>query len=333
MKRSPQALSNVVYRWLADPLVFSTIVCRRPLRAYQVQPARAIVDSVLCGRGLAFAVMMSRQAGKNELSGQLEAYLLSLYRRDPLVRANVDPAGFLDARLRLALAPAYIASHGMVIGNSSAAPDLPMLSMIIPYYDTRSSRQLFLRADILAQRMLALIERAPGFATYIVDRSGSVLAHPDPALMVSGRPLSEPALLESLLASARRYPDAVIPGYTHLRRAQAVLWPHYLLAYVEMLSRDYDQDRWVNELDMCPALATPENLPLLTGDADWNEEINSSDLIYLVNFVFKGGFPPLPVEEVGDADCNGRVTSADIVLLVDFVFRGGPEPCDVCAIP
>ncbi|MGE5570357.1 MAG: argininosuccinate lyase [Rhodospirillales bacterium] len=51
------------------------------------------------------------------------------------------------------------------------------------------------------------------------------------------------ALMESLLELARRYPDAVIPGYTHLRRAQAVLWPHYLLAYFEMFSRDWERLR------------------------------------------------------------------------------------------
>ena len=48
-------------------------------------------------------------------------------------------------------------------------------------------------------------------------------------------------LIGALLAAARRHPDAVIPGYTHLRRAQAVLWPHYLLAYVEMLLRDHER--------------------------------------------------------------------------------------------
>ena len=42
----------------------------------------------------------------------------------------------------------------------------------------------------------------------------------------------------ALLDLAARYPDAVIPGYTHMRRAQAVLWPHYLLAYFEMFARD-----------------------------------------------------------------------------------------------
>jgi argininosuccinate lyase len=45
----------------------------------------------------------------------------------------------------------------------------------------------------------------------------------------------------ALLDLAERYPDAVIPGYTHMRRAQAVLWPHYLLAYFEMLARDAER--------------------------------------------------------------------------------------------
>src|SRR5262249_55603817 len=48
-------------------------------------------------------------------------------------------------------------------------------------------------------------------------------------------------LMESLLALGERYLTAVIPGYTHLRRAQAVLWPHYLLAYFEMLARDQER--------------------------------------------------------------------------------------------
>jgi argininosuccinate lyase len=48
-------------------------------------------------------------------------------------------------------------------------------------------------------------------------------------------------LMGELLALGRKYPDAVIPGYTHLRRAQAVLWPHYLLAYLEMFLRDFER--------------------------------------------------------------------------------------------
>src|SRR5207302_5205629 len=48
-------------------------------------------------------------------------------------------------------------------------------------------------------------------------------------------------LLRALLDLAAKYPNAVIPGYTHMRRAQPVLWPHYLLAYFEMLMRDYER--------------------------------------------------------------------------------------------
>src|SRR5947199_48237 len=48
-------------------------------------------------------------------------------------------------------------------------------------------------------------------------------------------------VMSALLDLAGEYPNAVIPGYTHLRRAQAVLWPHYLLAYFEMFARDWER--------------------------------------------------------------------------------------------
>ena len=45
----------------------------------------------------------------------------------------------------------------------------------------------------------------------------------------------------SLVHVAGTYHDAVIPGYTHLQRAQPVLLAHHLLAYVEMLERDVER--------------------------------------------------------------------------------------------
>ena len=74
-------ITRAAVAWLLNIDNFSRIVMQRPLRAYQTEPARAILDSVLSNRGDTIAVMMSRQAGKNELSGQLEAYLMNLYRR------------------------------------------------------------------------------------------------------------------------------------------------------------------------------------------------------------------------------------------------------------
>jgi argininosuccinate lyase len=48
-------------------------------------------------------------------------------------------------------------------------------------------------------------------------------------------------LMAALVAMARRDPGAIVAGYTHTRRAQPVLWAHYLLAYFEMFSRDFER--------------------------------------------------------------------------------------------
>src|SRR5215467_7255904 len=48
-------------------------------------------------------------------------------------------------------------------------------------------------------------------------------------------------LQRALVDFAGKYHQAVIPGYTHLQRAQPVLVAHYFLAYVEMLQRDTDR--------------------------------------------------------------------------------------------
>ncbi|CAL4891252.1 unnamed protein product [Urochloa decumbens] len=42
----------------------------------------------------------------------------------------------------------------------------------------------------------------------------------------------------SLVMLASKYVDLIVPGYTHLQRAQPVLLPHLLLSYVEQLERD-----------------------------------------------------------------------------------------------
>lgn len=45
-------------------------------------------------------------------------------------------------------------------------------------------------------------------------------------------------LQKALVNVARAHADVVMPGYTHMQRAQPILVPHYLLAYFEMFDRD-----------------------------------------------------------------------------------------------
>ncbi|HIJ89545.1 MAG TPA: argininosuccinate lyase [Deltaproteobacteria bacterium] len=48
-------------------------------------------------------------------------------------------------------------------------------------------------------------------------------------------------LQKSCVVLARKYQHAVMPGYTHLQRAQPVLVSHHLLAYYEMFGRDRER--------------------------------------------------------------------------------------------
>jgi hypothetical protein len=61
------------------------------LRPYQAEAGRAIVDSVLNRRGLTFTVVMARQAGKNELSAQLELFLLMKNARRSIEGVKAAP--------------------------------------------------------------------------------------------------------------------------------------------------------------------------------------------------------------------------------------------------
>jgi len=65
---------------------------------------------------------------------------------------------------------------------------------------------------------------------------------------------------------------------------------------------------------------------VLRGDANGDCKVMVSDVIYLVNYLFKGGPASNPVE-AGDANCDDEVTVSDVVYLINYLFKGGPPPC------
>lgn len=61
------------------------------------------------------------------------------------------------------------------------------------------------------------------------------------------------ALQRALVGAAADHADVAMPGYTHLQRAQPVLFAHHLLAYVGMLARDADRlADCSRRLNVCP---------------------------------------------------------------------------------
>lgn len=69
-----------------------------------------------------------------------------------------------------------------------------------------------------------------------------------------------------LIEVAERHKDAVLPGYTHLQRAQPILWAHWCLAYFEMLKRDSerlaDVAKRVNVMPLGSAALAGTSFPL-----------------------------------------------------------------------
>ncbi len=106
-------------------------------------------------------------------------------------------------------------------------------------------------------------------------------------------------LQKAFLESAERERDVILPGYTHLQRAQPVLAAHYFLAYVEKFQRDRERladcRKRVNVLSLGAAALAGTSLPIdresvrqklgFEGVARNSLDV-SSDRDFLVEFVF-----------------------------------------------
>ena len=84
-------LRRSLRRALTHLEVWSRAVLGRPLRPYQAEPAGAILRSIAERRGDTITVMMSRQAGKNELSAHLESFLLANHQNRPETLVKAAP--------------------------------------------------------------------------------------------------------------------------------------------------------------------------------------------------------------------------------------------------
>jgi argininosuccinate lyase len=106
-------------------------------------------------------------------------------------------------------------------------------------------------------------------------------------------------LQAALVEAAEKNRDLVLPGYTHLQRAQPVLAAHYFLAYAEKYQRDRDRladcRRRVNVLSLGAAALAGTSLPIdrdsvrrqLGFDALAANSLDvSSDRDFLLEFVF-----------------------------------------------
>jgi hypothetical protein len=64
----------------------------------------------------------------------------------------------------------------------------------------------------------------------------------------------------------------------------------------------------------------------MPGSVNGDDKVNVTDVIHLINYLFKGATPPLPVWSCGDVQCDGKVNVSDAIYLINYLFKGGPPP-------
>ena len=61
------------------------------------------------------------------------------------------------------------------------------------------------------------------------------------------------------------------------------------------------------------------------GDANGDGAIDISDVVYIIDYLFRNGPAPSP-PEAGDTTCDGRIDIADVVSLINYLLKDGPAP-------
>lgn len=62
------------------------------------------------------------------------------------------------------------------------------------------------------------------------------------------------------------------------------------------------------------------------GDPNADFKVDVSDVIYLINYLFKGGPPPVPGLFAADVNCDSLGNVTDVIYLINYLFKGGPKP-------
>ena len=62
------------------------------------------------------------------------------------------------------------------------------------------------------------------------------------------------------------------------------------------------------------------------GDVTGDSLVNVSDMVYLIDWIGRGG-PPPPDTVAANMDLCNSADIGDLAYLIDWIFRGGPPPC------
>ena len=113
-------------------------------------------------------------------------------------------------------------------------------------------------------------------------------------------------LIETLIATAQEHYDTVMPGYTHLQRAQPVTFAHHIMAYAQMLTRDLGR--------LADAKKRMDRMPLgscaLAGTTYPLNRKRTAELLGFEDITYNS------LDGVSDRDCCIELASAVSILMM-----------------
>jgi 6-phosphogluconolactonase (cycloisomerase 2 family) len=95
------------------------------------------------------------------------------------------------------------------------------------------------------------------------------------------------------------------------------------------LDGDLDLDLAVANFnsDDVSVLLNLSNIPgYIAGDVNGDGSVSLSDIVYLINYLFKFGPAPVP-SQAGNTNCDSKTSLSDIVYLINYLFKSGSPPC------
>ncbi len=109
---------------------------------------------------------------------------------------------------------------------------------------------------------------------------------------------------------------------------------------VQFSCPDLDSDNVCDSVDNCPSVANPgqedgngngigDACEIVCGDADGSGQVDVTDVVHLINYIFAGGQPPQDIA-AGDYNCDARTNITDAVYMINYIFAAGPPPCADC---
>lgn len=66
---------------------------------------------------------------------------------------------------------------------------------------------------------------------------------------------------------------------------------------------------------------------MMVADYDGDSDVDTQDLIYLINYIYKDGSAPSGGAQRADANCDDIIDISDVIYAINYFYAGGPAPC------